>query len=77
MMPMGIERCGFLASSPVQRQEAASVPAPWHNTGQLALWMSHSRDFPWQHGGWQQQTGNVGEEGSPALLLHWQKLWHC
>lgn len=36
MMPIGIERCGFLASSPVERQKAASVPAPWYSTGQLA-----------------------------------------
>lgn len=26
MMPMGIERCGFLASSPVQTQEATCAP---------------------------------------------------
>lgn len=43
MMPMGIERCGFLASSPVQRQEAVSVSTPWHSWPHRT---SHNRDFP-------------------------------
>lgn len=77
MMPMGIERCGFLASSPVQTQEATC--APLHGTvwGKHPQGMSQSRDFPWQHRTGEQQAGAVGREGSLAMLLHWQKRWNC
>lgn len=83
MMPMGIERCGFLASSPVQTQEATC--APLHSTvwGKHPQGMSQSRDFPWQHRTGEQQAGGVGGEGSLAMLLHWpsslglQALWPC
>lgn len=83
MMPMGIERCGFLASSPVQTQEARC--ASLHSTvwGKYPQRMSQSRDFPWQQSTGEHQAGAVGEEGSLAMLLHWQKgrnslaAWAC
>lgn len=67
MIPMGIERCGFLASSPVQTQDATCAPLHCTARGKYSQGMSQSRDFPWQHRTGKQQAGAVGDE----------RLWPC
>lgn len=66
MMPMGIERCGFRASSPVPRQKAASIPALQHRAGQLAPEGKPQRGLSVEAWGWAAAGRGCWRGGVPS-----------